>query len=215
MNRFSRRGQADAGFTLIELLITVVILGVITLPLGNFVIAYFQNSTQTTARLNESHDAQMAAAYFAQDVSNMGTRQGQSLAQSVWPGNFPDKSCGSSVGGVNIAAKNQILLLKWDTVTWANPTESVRTDSAAYVVMSASGETQLHRVYCQGGSQVSDVIVAHDIAPSALPQVTCSTTCTAGAVPTTVQLTLNIKDPVDAGSAYSITLTGQRRQTTS
>ena len=59
---------------------------------------------------------------------------------------------------------------------------------------------------------VSDVTVAHDLDTSTVPVLVCSTTCTAPAVPKSVSLTLNIKDPKNLGAAYVVTLTGQRRQ---
>ena len=58
----------DAGFTLTELLITMVIIGVITVPVADLMISYFTNSNTTLSRLNESHDEQIATAYFSEDV---------------------------------------------------------------------------------------------------------------------------------------------------
>lgn len=199
---------SDAGFTLIELLVAVVILGVITVPLANFVIGYLLNTGTTAGRLSESHDEQIAAAYFAQDVANVGTRGAdQALTQSVWPGSFPAGACGAGA-----ASADQVLLLKWDTVTWNGTAETVRTDAAAYVVKVGSGETQLHRLYCQGGSQVSDVVIAHNLDPSVTPQVSCSASCTAAAVPTTVTLTAGIASSTGSGQPFTLSLSGNRRQ---
>jgi prepilin-type N-terminal cleavage/methylation domain-containing protein len=83
-----RRGllRRDAGFTLVELLVVIAIMGVVTVPVANFVIGYFRNSTQAAQRLSVSHDIQIASAYFSQDVANTGLRMGTSYtpAQSVW-----------------------------------------------------------------------------------------------------------------------------------
>ena len=49
--------RRDAGFTLIELLVTVVILGLIMLPLGNAIIGVLHNYNATSDRLALSHDA--------------------------------------------------------------------------------------------------------------------------------------------------------------
>jgi len=90
MNRAGvRRGRADDGFTLVELVLAILIIGVITVPLSNAVIAYLHNADATTARLLESHDAQIASAYWAQDVASIGIRNTTSpyaLNQSVWTG---------------------------------------------------------------------------------------------------------------------------------
>jgi prepilin-type N-terminal cleavage/methylation domain-containing protein len=200
--------RREAGFTLIELLITIVIMGVITLPLANFVIGYFVDTSTTTGRLSESHDEQLAATYFAKDIANVGVRSGgTSLQQSVWQGSFPVGSCGSSA-----SSANQVLLLEWDNITWNGTAEVVRLDAAAYVKVVASGETQLHRVYCQGTTQVSDIVVVHNLDAATAPAVTCSPAC-APTVPTTVNLQLRIAEPSGRGQPITMTLTGQRRQT--
>lgn len=201
--------RPDAGFTLIELLVAVAILGIITVPLANFVIGYLLNTSTTVGRLSESHDEQIAAAYFAQDVANVGTRgPDDALTQSVWPGAFPAGGCGAGVD-----AANQILLLTWDEVSWNGTAEVVASESAAYVVKAAAGETQLHRLYCRAGNQLSDVVIAHNLDPSVTPQVSCSGTCTAApGVPTTITLTVRIASSTASGQPFSMSLTGERRQ---
>ena len=64
----------DCGFTLVELLVVITILGMIIAPLAGVVLSYVRTSTVTTARLAESHDVQITAAYWNQDVAGMGTR---------------------------------------------------------------------------------------------------------------------------------------------
>jgi prepilin-type N-terminal cleavage/methylation domain-containing protein len=207
----TRPRRQDAGFTLIELLISVVIIGVITVPLGNFVIEYFLNTGATTGRLSESHDEQLAASYFAQDVANAGLRDASlNPLQSVWTGSFPASSCGSSA-----AAADQILLLKWDNPSWdaATRTETKRTDSVAYVRATASNETQLQRIYCQGSTVVSTVIVVHNLDSTVTPAVTCTpATCTAATPPTAVNLQLAVAVKSRDAQAFTMTLSGQRRQ---
>ena len=205
-----RRG-AD-GFTLIELLVAIVILGIITVPLSNVVIAYLRNTDATTARLIESHDAQITSAYWAQDVASIGTRETTTpfgFTQSVETGvanNSGLYPCG--------AAGNAIVRLAWDDSSGPGAATLVRV---AYVVQAAPGQTlltELHRLRCEGSAAVvSDVTLAHDLDPSTLPVLECSTTCTGSpAVPKTVTLTLTIKDPKNLGGAYVVRLTGERRQ---
>jgi prepilin-type N-terminal cleavage/methylation domain-containing protein len=79
------RLRDDDGFTLVELLMSIVILGVIAAPLAAVVIGYFKNSAATSARLNESHDAQIAAAYFAQDVQGIGVRDYDDTTSAYFP----------------------------------------------------------------------------------------------------------------------------------
>src|SRR5439155_24767300 len=68
------RRRSDSGFTLIELLIAVVIIGIISIPLGNTMIGIIKNTDATQQRMALSHDAQISTAYFAQDIATLGTR---------------------------------------------------------------------------------------------------------------------------------------------
>jgi prepilin-type N-terminal cleavage/methylation domain-containing protein len=204
-----RRG-AD-GFTLVELLVAIVILGIITVPLSNVVIGYFRNTDATTARLIESHDAQISSAYWAQDVASIGLRSATApypLKQSVWTGASSLYLC--STAGIPIVS------LGWDDFTSAGTRTLIQI---VYVVQTVTGQTELHRVRCQGSAAVvSDVTLAHDLDPSTPPTVACLGTsgvnCAAAGpdVPKFVTLTLNIKDPKNLGAAYVVKLTGQRRQ---
>jgi prepilin-type N-terminal cleavage/methylation domain-containing protein len=207
------RGE-QSGFTLIELVITIVIMGVITLPLANFVLAYFKNYAQTQSRLSDSHDTQIAAAYFSQDVANVGVRTAYpalALQQSVWtpPTIFPASYCGKGLG-------TTILLLSWDD--WTTPgSGAAPVDSAAYVVVSGT----LHRVFCSGGvATTSDATVVHNLVyPDAgnTAPVMCPTSaaqCGTATPPAVVKLKLSIKAPADTAVSY-VTLSGQRRQSSS
>src|SRR5688572_6200712 len=66
--------EPASGFTLIEVIVVVFILGIITVPLSNVVIAFLRNSDATNAQLSESRDAQIVSAYWSQDVASIGTR---------------------------------------------------------------------------------------------------------------------------------------------
>lgn len=201
--------SSDGGFTLVELVVTIVIMGAITVPLADFVVSYFVHTTKTSSRLNESHDEQLAAAYFAGDVANVGVRDSSdTLTQSVWTGSFPAGSCGSSA-----AAADQVLLLRWDDATWSGSAETKVVDSVAYVRATAPGETQLQRVDCSG-STVQTQVVVHNLDPSVTPAVTCAgpTQCTSASVPKTIRLQVGISDPAGDGQPFTLTLSGQRRQ---
>ncbi len=210
-----RRGQD--GFTLVEMLVVIVIIGVITIPLSRVLISYLHNSDATTARLTESHDAQIAAAYFSQDVASMGARDWADsttpykLVQSVEL-NAPETGgiypCGAD------GSLKAVVRLGWDE--FASEASAAATQMrAAYVVEPvASGRNELHRLICAGSATVaSDLVLAHDLVSAT---VTCSSNCagTGANVPQSINLTLNIHDlHSDAGSNYIIVLTGQRRQT--
>ncbi len=206
--------RRDEGVTLIELIVAIAILGLIMLPLGNALISYLHNTDATIARLGQSHDAQISAAYFAQDVQSVGTHDTTTypypLKQSVETGvayNGGLYPCG--VAGTPDA----LVRFAWDDYT--TPAAAATVVRAAYVVETVSGERQLHRIVCSGSSApTADVIIAHKLASTG-PTVTCSSTCsgTGSAVPQTVNLVLTLTDPKSTDANYVFTLTGQRRQT--
>jgi prepilin-type N-terminal cleavage/methylation domain-containing protein len=219
----ARLRDDDAGFTLVELLMSVVILGIIAVPLAGVVLGYLKNAGATSARMSESHDAQMAAAYFAQDVQALGVRDYSDTTTFEHPllssvetgaaataGAYPCGPAGTPDAVVRLAWDD------WDGAPSGSSTPPVRV-RAAYV----QDGTELHRLFCRNSAAVvSDVVVAHDLV-SPFAAVTCTdragtaAACTGAgvAVPGTVSLRLTIHDPDSAtGSTYAVTLTGERRQ---
>jgi prepilin-type N-terminal cleavage/methylation domain-containing protein len=211
-----RRGNREAGFTLIELLVSVTILGVIAYPLGNVMIGFLHNTKATTGRLAESHDAQISAAYFAQDVASLGARdwtdtvtpyaylQSVELNAPAAGGLYP---CGAA------ALPNAVIRLAWDDYPNGASAAPVRT-RAAYVVETVGSQQQLHRITCAGNATpVTDTVLAHDLVSAT---ASCATSCTGtgAALPSRITLALTIADPDSGpGTSYPVTLTGDRRQT--
>lgn len=119
------RLRDEEGFTLIEVLVGMVILSIIMVAIAAALIVGMQTTDSTTARLNESHDAQISSAYLANDV--------QSAANvSVVSGGA---SCASTTKLVDF--------------TYA---ASAGGQTASYSCGPANGETQVTRSY--GGSTV-------------------------------------------------------------
>lgn len=211
------RSNDDAGFTLIELLLTTVIIGVITLPLGNLVIEYFRTTTQTQGRLHESHDAQITAAFFSQDVASIGRRDSSDvLLQSTST---------STISGVTACAAGitPVLVLAWtqysvDAAGNATPTTIVVSYGTRIQTVGTVSQLQLIREHCTGSATPDATsVVAHNL--SAAPVVTCSgngaTSCNDSVnVPSLVTMNMSLKDVDDTNaSPYQISVSGQRRQT--
>jgi prepilin-type N-terminal cleavage/methylation domain-containing protein len=199
-----RRPSGDAGFTLVELLISIVILGVIAAPLAGVIIGYLKNAGATSDRLSQSHDEQIAAAYFAQDVQAVGIRD-YSVAATLDAPLKPsiERNVAAGTGAFPCGPLAAVIRFAWDEFDPATGT------STRVVVAYAQDGAELHRLVCKGAAAPVDIRIAHHVLSAA---VTCSTDCAgtppAVAVPTTVQLVLTIE-----GFADPVTLTGQRRQT--
>lgn len=197
------RKRAD-GFTLVELLVAVVILGIITVPITNVIVGYLRSSDATTSRLLASHDAQIAAAYWAQDVASIGKRDPAThvLQPSIQvPAMTSDPKC-------TFAGK--LATFTWDD--YLNATDPATVVTVSYVVAynSVSLQCELHRV--RSTSPVTDVVLVHYLYPASPPTITCSTSCTA--VPTAnekVSLKLTLTDKGSLGGFWPVTLSGQRR----
>jgi prepilin-type N-terminal cleavage/methylation domain-containing protein len=212
MSRVRGIAPDDGGFTLVELIITIFMLGVVVAPLTAIVILQLKNTDATTARMSESHDAQLANAYFAQDVQAVGVRSTYTstaepaLIQSIET-NAP--ATGGSYACGPAGTPNAVVRMAWDDFAGAAVNTRMQT-RVSYVVQGS----ELHRIVCDGtGAVVANLTIAHDlVAPFAV--VSCSTTCTGTPVPETISLELTIRTP-DSGSGppYEVTLTGQRRQT--
>lgn len=194
----------ERGVTLPEVLVTIAIMGIIIIPLSDAMIGFVRNTDATTRRMIESHDMQIATAYFAQDVQNLGVRDWSSptlaLQQSIDNPSYPCTGAGTSV-----------ISLAWDDFTnVSSPPTVVRVN---YVVRDVGGERQLRRLLCRGSATVeSDVVLVHHLVGSPGRACTSPTTCTSASVPQRVTLTVTVKHPANA-TDIPLTLTGQRRQT--
>jgi hypothetical protein len=197
---------------LIELLIAITIMGLIIVPLGTAFTAFLQNTDTTIRRVGESRDAQISAAYFAQDVSSIGDRDASDvLLQSVETSSPPQfTACGTGTPIVGFA---------WDDPTGTTASGKVASGQVrvVYLIVSTPTERQLHRLVCLDASTTptQDLVLVHNVDPATEPTVTCSTTCSGSgdAVPQSVTLVLSIRNPKNTSAALKVTLTGQRRQT--
>jgi len=232
--RFDMLRRRDDGFTLIELLIAVAIVGVISVALANVVINFFQNTGTTSDRLTLSHDAQISAAYFGQDVAGVGMRDQTAPVDAN--GNVPflasiqlnaAYNAGGDTCGTSATPTAAIRFLSDDWDDSADPAV-LQTDIVAYYLVPTGTDSsgtaigELHRIKCiASASPSSDLVVAHYVntATVTAASVTCYDSastpapmpCDTATVPTQVNFAFSVTKP--SVGAYPIKLTGQRRQT--
>jgi prepilin-type N-terminal cleavage/methylation domain-containing protein len=199
--------RGERGFTLIELLITISLMGVVSLALGDLLIGALREMSATSDRMDLSQDAQLGAVYFAQDVAAVGVRDyTAATAGSTLPFkpsvqlNAADDAGGASCGPL----PTSVLRLLSDD--WTIPT-SRRTAVVAYYLQAG----ELHRATCLGPATtpVSDVVLVENVVPGSVT-VTCSTACAATALPESISLRLVANKPTVGD--YEIVLSGLRRQ---
>lgn len=189
----------DSGFTLIELLLATVIVGVIMAALGSSVISIVKNSNTTTIRLSESHDAQIAAAYLANDVQSADA-----------PAPSTDTQCDNGHTPVKTAGGSGALRFAW--TEYDKTTGNVAFyNLAVYSIVPPivpGGPSVLRRSYCRGTNSasaplVSDVVISHNLNTASYAVASC-----------TVGLSQTATLSVAEQSGYTVALSGTRRETT-
>jgi len=214
-----RLRRDETGFTLIELLIAIVILGIIAVPLGNTMIGYLHNTDATAGRFTESHDIQIATAYFAEDVASIGVRDFtstsapflQSVEQNVpvAGGKYPCGAAGTPDAMVRFA---------WTDFP-TGPSTTPPQKRVAYVIEGSAAPWSLHRITCSDSASpttpTSDIVVVHDLASATAASVACTPSpCSSTTPPKRIDLSLSVHDTASSSTPnYTATLSGQRRQT--
>ena len=183
-----RRGETgEAGFTLAELLVVISILGIVTGVIGVAFIVSGQSAAETTQRLKESHDAQIASAYLATDVQSA-----QSLTNST---SAPATPLTGQANLVNFSYNAR----KFDR---GRTTTAPRTTRRRWCAPS---------VRAAGGLQAQAPLV-HFVGPA--PDVTCPTTAapTAACSPPATPNKVKIAFTESGSDHYTFAVSGARRR---
>jgi len=165
----------DAGFTLLELLI---VLGILPLVIGGIAVAMvasFQNEGAVTARLADSHDAQITSAYFVRDVQ----------AASLISTSTTAPVCPTPT------TRSQLLGLRWSS--------RGTTSSVTYSLSTNTSSPYLMRSYCAGAAAPVTTIVSNQSftglgPPTASNGCAGSSTCATSGSHTGVTVTVRCQD---------------------
>lgn len=194
-----RLSRDDRGVTLIEILVAVTLLAIIIAPLTNAMIAYLRNTNATNDRMAASHDAQIAAAYFAQDVQSIGVRDWTASPYTLQPSSVQQPAPAATCGGTAVPAG--LIRMQWDAPATASGAPPV-----VWVSYVDDGHRQLHRMYCEGGV-LKDTVLVHNL--DSAPTLTSS----GSPVPDSISMEVSIRVQGSTGGVLTVKLFGQRRQT--
>ena len=159
----------EAGFTLVELLVAIAILGIIIPAIGGALISIIHNTNATSQRLAESHDAQITAAYFANDVQSVAAVTGTDTPGSA----SYDTAC-------DRAGDTSLIEFKWwqyDT-TGSISSYNLVVYSTEPVAGSLPPAQLLRRRFCQGPNGVAPSLVTDVVAGHLVSGVSSPTVCT-------------------------------------
>ena len=162
------RVRDDDGFTLVELVLAVTLMGVVIGAVASAMIVMFTTTGETTERLSESPDLQLAAAYFGSDVQSAQTFTG---------------SCGP-VG-------TALVTLSW-TDPGASPNPAAADDTqrtVRYVVETAGTQKTLVRYACTNSGSADKTTLVDFVNPMSTPTLTCTPDCTS---PTSMRIAMEI-----------------------
>ncbi len=208
----TRRGRGDDGFTLIELLVSIVILGVVMTGLAAVVISYLKDTNSTIGRLQESHDAQISAAFFTQDVESAGVRATATpFAPAVLDRQLRLRVLALPVRDRRHDAGDPVRVerLRRHGRGLRPDPGGLRPEHCAH--RAAPVDLQEQR---DGGERhrPGTRVGPGEPADNLLLASSCASYTTT--LPATVSLTLTIKDQYHVGSTFAVTLTGHPRQAT-
>jgi prepilin-type N-terminal cleavage/methylation domain-containing protein len=146
------RRESQSGFTLIELLIAITLSSMVMGAIGEAVMTGLRSTMVIGTSVADSHDTQMATAWFARDVNG---------ASSVWGGPAVPAGIAPNCAPTAGAQQTVLTMLAGDATTPA---------LISYVVANSGTELQVVRTVCRGpGAGTADavVVIVHGLAAAA------------------------------------------------
>jgi len=201
-----RYRKSEGGFTIVELLIVMIIMGILSLTLANFITTWLQQSSLSQARTDLLTNAETALDTVTNDIKLSGNAdQNNRWADSNGPG-------GNQFGW---ASGSQVLVLARAAVDSSN--NIIFSDSAKYIsqkdneIYYLSGTTLYRRTLASDSSNDAAVTTCPPAdATSGCPADEAVATGVSGLSFTYYDADENVVSPADARSVQiSITLSSE------
>ena len=200
----------DVGFTLVEMVISVLILGIIMVPLTTSYVLGLGTASSTAQAVSNSSDAELVAAYLTTDISSANTVSAA------------DMTAGQTCSG------GSTTILQFATtdlsVNGAAPTIYVsyvlvpNTDAEGQLHLAAGSVDELDRITCSAsGSPTSSLTLARTIQVSPVPAASCDgSACSNNSTPQQVSLSLTEYEyqkltPPTPDAPFTFTVNASRR----
>ena len=142
--RFLRRGRAtQQGYTLIEVVASVVILGIIMVPLGTAMAFAYRTVFGMTERMAQTTDVRVLSTYFPSDVASVDT-------DGVNPTRVEDQGICKAT-----ASEQSLITFRWDKDLGENGQTVVR-----YLARGSGLDSELLRRACHGSDAPNETVLA-------------------------------------------------------
>ncbi|MGZ7018438.1 MAG: Ig-like domain-containing protein [Acidimicrobiia bacterium] len=147
----SRKGQH--GYTLVEVVATVVILGIIMVPLGTAMVVGFRTVFGIQERLANSADVQRLSTYFPSDVASVDS-------DGVNPARVEDQGiCKAN------ATEQSLITFRWDKDLGENGQTVVR-----YLARGSGSNSEVVRRICRGSAAPVETVLANHFGEAGGPE---------------------------------------------
>jgi prepilin-type N-terminal cleavage/methylation domain-containing protein len=189
----ARIGKGQQGYTLVEVIASVVILGIIIVPLGTAMVVGFRTVVGIQERLAGSADVQQLSTYFPSDVASVDT-------DGVNPTTVDDQGvCKAS------PTEESLITFRWDQDLGTGGQTVVR-----YLGRGSGIDSELVRRSCRGSAAPVEIVLAKHFGTAGSAEA-ATFLKTEDAVPVQTPVCGLRSCSIDIHGAFDFHLSAQRR----